>query len=111
MISEVVDHHDNQSCDDMSDFFEIDQVLSNIGEENKGQKSPNLHENPPTTLNDIEDYDNYECNTMGTSGDIIDQDGSMDQFLLSNIDFGIGDNINDQDHPNTLMLNAAKDDG
>ncbi|KAL3532779.1 hypothetical protein ACH5RR_006300 [Cinchona calisaya] len=45
------------------------------------------------------------------SGNIIDQDGSMDQFLLSNIDFGIGNGVNNQDHPNPLMFNTAEDDG
>ncbi|KAL3501384.1 hypothetical protein ACH5RR_035833 [Cinchona calisaya] len=40
-----------------------------------GSQKFHLHENPPTTLITSEDCDN-----------IIDQDGSRDQFLLSNID-------------------------
>ncbi|KAL3501365.1 hypothetical protein ACH5RR_035814 [Cinchona calisaya] len=52
------------------------------------QKFP-LHENPPTTLITSEDCDN-----------IIDQDGSRDQFLLSNID-----------HPTPWMMIDAEVDG
>ncbi|KAL3501359.1 hypothetical protein ACH5RR_035808 [Cinchona calisaya] len=54
-----------------------------------GSQKFHLHENPPTTLITSEDCDN-----------IIDEDGSRDQFLLSNID-----------HPTPWMMIDAEVDG